>query len=121
MRWLGGHIAAALARARCRRRDASTTGRWPVGRGPTWCASPGCGPGEVLVDGRKLVGHQPAAHPSRLALPVHGAHALVARVLVGLLAEPRPDVDELPPVAVLPADVADALPGAVARGLTAAR
>jgi hypothetical protein len=39
-------------------------------------------------------------------------------VLVGLLAEPRPVVDELPPVAVLTRDVADGLPGSVARVLS---
>ena len=76
---------------------------------------------EVLVDGDKLVGisQRRTRHGARFQCMVHIRWS--PDVLIGLLAEPRPDVEVLPPVGVLPADVADALPGAVARGLTAAR
>ncbi|MET0911567.1 MAG: hypothetical protein ABWZ99_19025 [Ilumatobacteraceae bacterium] len=120
MRWLGRRIATALGGLGV---GGATIHDGPMTGGP-WAdlvCFAGCGPGEVLVDGDKLVGisQRRTRHGSRFQCMVHIRWS--PDVLIGLLAEPRPDVDVLPPVGVLPADVADALPGAVARGLTAAR
>jgi hypothetical protein len=87
-----------------------------------WCplvCFAGIGPGEVLLDGIKLVGiSQRRSRPgSRFQCAVHTAWRPAA--LVALL---RADVPAagLPPVAELAPDVAAALPDAVAVSLSAA-
>jgi lipoate-protein ligase A len=117
MTWLGWHVGAALA-------DLGVAGA-AVHRGgmacSDWCplvCFAGIGPGEVLLDGVKLVGIiQRRSRPgSRFQCAVHVDWRPEA--LVALLREDVP-VAGLPPVAVLPADVATALPAAVAASLSA--
>ncbi len=112
MRWLGGHLVTALHRLGVT--DAAmhdggmVCGAW----GELICFA-GLGPGEVLLGERKLVGisQRRTRNGSRFQCMVHLRWS--PDVLVGLLAEPRPPVGELPPVAAVARDVADALPGAV--------
>ncbi len=61
----------------------------------------GIGPGEVLLGGRKLVGisQRRTRNGSRFQCMVHTRWS--PDVLVDLLAEPRPTVEELPGVAVV--------------------
>ena len=85
-----------------------------------WCplvCFAGIGPGEVLLDGVKLVGiSQRRSRPgSRFQCAVHTAWRPAA--LVALLRDDVPAAG-LPPVAELPADVAAALPAAVAASLS---
>ena len=82
-----------------------TGGRWS----PLVCFA-GVGPGEVLLGRRKLVGisQRRTRNGSRFQCMVHVRWS--PDVLVGLLAAPRPTVDELPPVAVVSREIADALP-----------
>ncbi len=70
----------------------------------------GVGPGEVLLGRRKLVGisQRRTRGGARFQCMVHVRWT--PDVLVSLLAEPRPAVDELEPVAVVSREVADALP-----------
>jgi len=116
MTWLGWHVASALA-------DLGVAGA-DVHRGgmvcSDWCplvCFAGIGPGEVLRGGVKLVGvSQRRSRPgSRFQCAVHVEWRPAA--LVALL---RADVpaSRLPPVADLPADVAAALPSAVAASLS---
>jgi lipoate---protein ligase len=118
MRWLGGHIATALAGlgvgAPGVHRAPMTGGRWAE----LVCFA-GIGPGEVLLGERKLVGisQRRTRVGSRFQCMVHARWS--PDVLVGLLAEPRPTVEELPGVAVVEPEVADALPRAVAHTLSA--
>jgi lipoate---protein ligase len=119
MRWLGGHLVEALrglGETDAFVHDGGMDGRtW----GDVVCFA-GVGPGEVLVDSAKLVGisQRRTRHGSRFQCMVHLRWS--PEVLVGLLASPRPKVDELPPVAVVSPEVAEALPGALARVLSAA-
>jgi lipoate-protein ligase A len=119
MRWLGGHIVTALAGlgvgGTSVHAAAMTGGRWAE----VVCFA-GLGPGEVVLGARKLVGisQRRTRLGSRFQCMVHVRWS--PHVLVGLLAEPRPAADELPDVAVVPVEVADALPGAVAAVLTGA-
>jgi lipoate-protein ligase A len=120
MRWLGEHVAAALRSfgvAAVKVHDGPMTGgRWS----PLVCFA-GVGPGEVLLGRRKLVGisQRRTRRGARFQCMVHVRWS--PDVLVGLLAVPRPTVDELPPVAVVSREIADALPRAVARSLTDAK
>jgi lipoate-protein ligase A len=116
MTWLGWHVATALADlgvpADVHRGAMSCT---------TWCpliCFAGVGPGEVLTDGAKLVGisQRRSRAGARFQCAVHTRWSPSA--LVPLLTTPVP-VDELPPVATLSADVAAALPAAVAAALAA--
>jgi lipoate-protein ligase A len=119
MRWLGRHLVTALRQLGERdvvaHDGAMVGGRW----GDVVCFA-GLGPGEVLVDGAKLVGisQRRTREGSRFQCMVHTGWS--PDVLVGLLAPPRPRVEELPPVAVVTRELADALPGAVARVLSEA-
>ena len=94
MRWLGRHIAAALAALGAGdaivHGGSMTGGRWAE----LVCFA-GLGPGELAVDGRKLVGisQRRNRNGSRFQCMVHVRWS--PDVLVGLLAEPRPTVDEL--------------------------
>jgi lipoate-protein ligase A len=115
MRWLGAHVAAALTRLGVTDVAAHTG---PMAGGPLGdlvCFA-GLGPGEVTLDGHKLVGisQRRTRAGSRFQCMVHVRWR--PDVLAGLLTPPRPDVDALPPVAVLPAPIAAALPGEVAAG-----
>jgi lipoate---protein ligase len=117
MRWLGGHLVAALddlgVTDAAVHDGAMVCGPW----GQLICFA-GVGPGEVLLGEHKLVGisQRRTRNGSRFQCMVHLRWS--PEVLIGLLAEPRPTVEELPPVGVVSRDVADALPGAVARVLT---
>jgi lipoate-protein ligase A len=119
MTWLGRHVATALSELGMAgvtvHRGSLAQGRWAE----LVCFA-GRGPGEVQLDGDKLVGisQRRTRIGSRFQCMVHVRWS--PEVLVELLAAPRPSVAELPPVAVVSAEVADALPGAVARALTAA-
>jgi lipoate-protein ligase A len=117
MRWLGRHLVTALRgigeHGAVAHHGAMAGRRW----GDVVCFA-GLGPGEVLVDDAKLVGisQRRTRHGSRFQCMVHTRWS--PDVLVGVLAEPRPVVGELPPVAVVTLDVATALPAAVARVLS---
>jgi lipoate-protein ligase A len=117
MRWLGGYLATALhglGVARAAVHDGGMVGgRW----GDVVCFA-GLGPGEVLVDGAKLVGisQRRTRNGSRFQCMVHVRWS--PNVLIPLLAEPRPGLGELPPVALVSREVAEALPGMVARFLS---
>ena len=118
MRWLGSQVAAALSSldvAAVEVHDGPMTG----GQWSALVCFAGVGPGEVLLGRRKLVGisQRRTRHGSRFQCMVHVRWS--PAVLVGLLAEPRPGFDELAGVAVVSRDVADALPGAVGRVLSA--
>jgi lipoate-protein ligase A len=119
MRWLGHHVGNALAAlgvVGTTVHDAGMAG----GRWAELVCFAGRGPGEVLVDGAKLVGisQRRTRHGSRFQCMAHVRWS--PEVLVGLLADPRPAPEELPAVAVVTREVADALPGEVARALSAA-
>ena len=116
MVWIGDHIAAAL--------DELGIGGVAVHRGAMACSSwcplvcfAGLGPGEVVRDGRKLVGisQRRTRAGSRFQCAVHERWS-PAR-LVALLAGDLPPGDP-PPVATLPAPAARTLPRAVAAALS---
>lgn len=70
----------------------------------------GVGAGEVLLGGRKLVGisQRRTRHAARLQCCWYSAYD-PARLLELLVVSDRPDVDDLAPVATLPAATADAV------------
>jgi len=116
MVWLGERIDEAL-------RALGVTGG-EVHDAPMQCTPwsrlvcfAGVGGGEVLMGGAKLVGisQRRRRTGARFQCMVHTAWH--PEVLVDLLAPPRPAVGELPAVAVIGADVAAALPAAVAAAL----
>jgi lipoate-protein ligase A len=110
MIWLGDRIAAALAGFGI---DGVGVHRAaPVGSGQICFA--GIGPGEVVFDGRKLVGvsQRRTRAGSRFQCAVHTVWS--PETLVPLL---RAAVGELPPVATLTDEAADELPAALARSL----
>jgi lipoate-protein ligase A len=119
MCWLGGHIAQALGALGV---DDVATHRGPMsgGRWSSLVCFAGLGPGELVRGDLKLVGisQRRTRRGSRFQCMVHVKWS--PEVLVALLAPPRPAVTELPSVAVVSRDVADALPGAVARALSEA-
>ena len=118
MGWLGGHVRTALTALGVA--GASVHGG-PMTACSAWCpliCFAGIGPGEVLLDGVKLVGiSQRRSRPgSRFQCAVHTAWnpaALVALLRGGVPAE------ALAPVAELDPDVAARLPVAVAAALSA--
>ena len=115
-----------LARRRRRRRarlrstsPASAVHRDGLTACSAWCplvCFAGIGPGEVVVDGRKLVGisQRRTRAGARFQCAVHSRWSPDA--LVALLAGDLPSGDP-GPVATLPSDTAAALPGAVAAAL----
>jgi lipoate-protein ligase A len=113
MRWLGARIVAALAQLSVADATAHAGPMTGGGLGQRICFA-GLGPGEVLLHGNKLVGisQRRTRGGSRFQCMVHLRWEPDA--LVSLLAPPRPAVAELPPVAVLPAAVATALPDVLA-------
>jgi lipoate---protein ligase len=117
MRWLGGQLATALATLGIEGAAVHDAGMTGGALGALLCFA-GVGPGEVLLDGRKLVGvsQRRTRLGSRFQCMVHVRWS--PQRLVALLAERRPTVAELPPVASLPAAVAAALPGALAAVLS---
>lgn len=120
MVWLGGHVAAALAGLGV---DGATVYEGRL-QATTWSRQvcfAGLGPGEVSVGGAKLVGvsQRRRRAGARFQCMVHTAWRPAA--LVALLARPRPEAGQLPPVATVPAATAAALPAAVAVALSAGR
>jgi lipoate-protein ligase A len=116
MTWLGWHAASALADlgvpAEVHRGAMSCT---------AWCpliCFAGVGPGELLSDGAKLVGisQRRSRGGARFQCAVHTTWS--PQAMIDLLTADVP-VAALPPVATLPADVAAALPTAVAASLAA--
>ena len=78
MIWLGEHVAAALADSG----SPTSTSTAAAMACSAWCplvCFAGIGPGEVLVDGRKLVGISQRRTPGGRPLPVRRAQPLVAR------------------------------------------
>jgi lipoate---protein ligase len=117
MIWLGDHVVAALA-------ELGVSGQVHRGRMvcSSWCplvCFAGIGPGEVTLGGAKLVGisQRRTRAGSRFQCAVHTRW--LPENLVRLLAEPRPSVSELPPVAALADGVARALPETLASAFTA--
>jgi len=116
MMWLGWHVASALADlgvAAEVHRDEMSCSAWC----PLICFA-GVGPGEVLVEGDKLVGisQRRSRGGARFQCAVHTRWSPGA--LVELLLDDVPAA-ELPPVATLAPGVAAALPDAVAAALAA--
>jgi lipoate---protein ligase len=116
MTWLGWHVASALADLGVGadiHRGAMACSAWC----PLICFA-GIGPGEVLVEGDKLVGisQRRSRGGARFQCAVHTRWS--PEVLIELLTADVP-VAALPPVATLPTDTAAALPAAVAAALDA--
>jgi lipoate-protein ligase A len=108
MVWLGRHLAAAIA-------SVTGIGDLEVHDGPLrstpWSklvCFDGIGAGEVLIDGRKLVGLSQRRTRDAARLQCCWYSSYDPSFLVGLL-DPsvRPEPSELAPVATLPAGVAD--------------
>jgi lipoate-protein ligase A len=110
MVWLGRHLADTIASAAALDDVVVHTG--PM-RTTAWSAQvcfDGLGAGEVLVGGRKLVGisQRRTRHAARLQCCWYSTYE-PAR-LVELLAAPRrPRLDELAPVATIPASTSDSI------------
>jgi lipoate-protein ligase A len=113
MRWLGARIVKALAQLGVADVDAHAGPMTGGSLGQLICFA-GLGPGEVLLHGSKLVGisQRRTRSGSRFQCMVHLRWEPGA--LLRLLAAPRPAAAGLPPVAVLTAPVATALPGVLA-------
>ena len=77
MRWLGRHVATALG-AMGVGDLAIHDGPMARGRVAELVCFAGLGPGEVLARGPQARRYQPAQDAPRLAVPVHGAHGVVA-------------------------------------------
>lgn len=112
MRWIGGHVRTALSNLGV---DAVTVHDGPMDC-TEWCrlvCFAGTAPGEVLLDGRKLVGisQRRARLGSRIQCAVHTHWS--PESMVELLVRPRPEVDELPDVATIDVRIAEALPRAL--------
>ncbi len=111
MIWLGDLIAAALGELGIVGVDVHRDP--PVGAAEICFA--GIGPGEVVLDGRKLVGvsqrRTRAGSRFQCAVHVRWSPEALARLL-------RAPVGELPPVATLTDEVAGELPPALARSLS---
>ena len=104
------------------RSPASTVHRDGLTACSAWCplvCFAGIGAGEIVVDGRKLVGisQRRTRAGARFQCAVHSRWSPEA--LIALLAGDLPSGDP-GPVATLPPDTAAALPGAVAAALEAA-
>jgi lipoate-protein ligase A len=108
MIWLGDLIAAALGE----RAEVDVHRGPPIGSGQICFA--GIGPGEVVLDGRKLVGvsQRRTRAGSRFQCAVHTVWS--PETLAPLLRAP---VGVLPSVATVAEDTAGALPAALARSL----
>jgi lipoate-protein ligase A len=118
MRWLGGHLLAALG--------SVGVGDVRMHDGPMTCTDwcrlicfAGTATGEIEVGGRKLVGisQRRSRTGSRFQCAVHTQWA--PDRMVSLLAPPRPTATQLPPVATLDGSTARSLPGALVRVLNA--
>jgi len=118
MVWVGRKIAAALAAVGVGDTAVHDTAMVCTPWSRLVCFA-GIGGGEVMAPAGKLVGvsQRRGRTGARFQCMVHTAWN-PARLL-GALVEPRPTVADLPPVATVTADVAAALPAAVAAVLTA--
>ena len=110
MVWLGRHLATAIAAETglegLRVHDGALVST-PWSR---LVCFDGVGAGEVLLEGRKLVGisQRRTRHAARLQCCWYSAHD-PARLVDLLAAAARPDLDELEQVATLPAPASDAV------------
>ncbi|TVR25312.1 MAG: lipoate--protein ligase family protein [Ilumatobacter sp.] len=109
MVWMGERWAAALAHLGLTAGIAVHRGGMVASSWSDLICFAGIGPGEVLLDGHKLVGisQRRTRSAARFQCAVH-LHADPTRVLP-LLAAPLPPIDELPAVSVLAADPAGRL------------
>lgn len=116
MVWMGEAWSAALARLGVTGLDVHR-GRMVEAPWSDRVCFAGTGPGEVLADGRKLVGL--SQRRTRAGARFQGAVHVRwdPDTLVRLLAPPRPPADQLPDVATVPADVAAELPAALTAAL----
>lgn len=122
MVWVGRHLAAVLAEVLG---EVLAERSIAVHEGPmvstAWSSVvcfDGFGAGEVLLDGRKLVGisQRRTRHAARLQCCWYSRYD--ASALAGLLAAPhRPAVEELAPIATVPQAIAEAIPAALAARL----
>lgn len=110
MWWVGELWARSLARLGCESVAVHRGGLVTTGWSRTVCFD-GLGPGEVTVGGAKAVGisQRRTAASARFQCAVY--HRYDAADLVALMSPPRPQVDELRPVAAV--DDADGLVAAV--------
>lgn len=120
MRWLGGHVLTALTTVIDGTAATIRADELTVHTGPTNAAEwgrlvcfAGIAPGEVLAGGHKLVGisQRRTRAGSRFQCAIHTRWA--PGTLVQLLAAPGLAAADLPAVASVTADVADALPRAL--------
>jgi len=116
MIWLGRQLAAVLDLLLYGSAEIAVhEGRLITTRWSSTVCFDGVGAGEVLLDGRKLVGisQRRTRHAARLQCCWYSHHDPLA--LVGLLAPAhRPSPAELQPVATVTRAIADAIPDALA-------
>jgi lipoate-protein ligase A len=121
MLWLGGHLAAVLGELMPERAIRVHEGAMV---GTEWSASvcfDGLGAGEILLDGRKLVGisQRRTRHAARLQCCWYSEYDPAD--LVRLLdAAQRPGVADLAPVATVDRSIATRLPAVLVHALSAA-
>jgi lipoate---protein ligase len=118
MVWLGGHLADVLRDLLPGRHIAVHEGPMVTTPWSSLVCFDGFGAGEVMIDGRKAIGisQRRTRHAARLQCCWYRAYDPAD--LVELLAVPvRPPVDGLAPIATVPADVASAIPSALAARL----
>lgn len=125
MRWLGRHLAAAvadvLADPHPSRRLGVHVGALQATPWSRLVCFDGLGPGEVLLDGVKLVGISQRRTRAAARLQCAWYSSYDPAALVELLhVEHRPPPGALAPVATLPRPLAERVPFALARRLTAA-
>lgn len=114
MRWLGHHLAAVISS--CLRGDGSPAvtvhdGAMVTTPWSTTVCFDGVGPGEVLLDGAKLVGISQRRTRAAARLQCCWYSSYDAALLVSLLApDHRPPLGGLAPVATLEPEIAEAIP-----------
>lgn len=118
MAWLGEHLAEVVRGLLPGRSVDAHDGPMVSTEYSALVCFDGVGAGEVLLDGRKLVGisQRRTRHAARLQCCWYSVHD--PSDLAGLLAASvRPPLDRLRPVATVAADVAAAIPAALAARL----
>ena len=120
MIWMGRRWVAALDALGIGDADVHCGAMERTAIGERLCFA-GLGPGEVSIGGAKLVGisQRRTRHAARFQCAVHTLWDAAASV--SLLATPHPAPADVPPVAVLPADVAAGLAPALAAVLGGGR